>query len=239
MKAIEHNVKHIYQPTNSTCGYASMSILLSYYNKDISVDDLLKVVPHPKDEKGNETGSVTAQLVAWCQQQGFKTHMYSFDCLVLDLSWQKLNKKELIARLKAVRGKRDAKVFSKHWANIYIDAYLAMLEAGAKLTIQPFVTTKLLYKLLEKGPVFANICSTARTGKGRNRNVGLRKSVLDDVNGLVSNHSIVLYGNDSKGNFLVADPWEGMIISNPETMITSITAAQIECDNQVFVIEAI
>ncbi|MDB5164228.1 MAG: Peptidase family protein [Candidatus Saccharibacteria bacterium] len=237
MKATKHKVTHVYQPTNNTCGYAALAILLSHYGKQVAVDELLKVVPHPVHEDGQEGGSITPQLAAWALMQGFQTHMYSFDCLVLDLSWKKLSEPQIVERLKAVRGKRDPQVASKHYADEYIDAYLDMLKAGGKLTIQPFVTTKLLYKLLEKGPVYANICSTARTGEGRNRNVGLRKSVVDDVNGTVSNHSIVLYGNDTNGNFLVADPWEGMMTEDPETMICAITAAQIECDNMCFVIE--
>lgn len=237
MKAIRHKVTHIYQPTNTTCGYTSVAMLLAHYGKTVTVNDLLKQVPHPKDEKGNQTGSVTAQLVAWCQGQGIKTHMYSFDCLVLDLSWKNLSTKEILAKLKAAKGKRDAIVFGRHWADIYIDAYIDMLEAGGTLTIRPLVTTKLLYKLLESGPIFVNICSTAKRGVGRTRDIGLRKSVVDDVKGDISTHSIVVYGNDETGNFLVADPWEGLIEIDPETMLCSITAAQIMCDNQCFVIE--
>ena len=237
MKAVEYKVKHIYQPTNSTCGYASLAMLLSYYSINTSVEELTKKVPQPKDEKGEPAGSVTAQLVEWCQEQGLKTHMYSFDCEVLDLSWKDLSAKEVLAKLKTAHGKKVAPVFGKHWTDVYIDAYTDMLKAGSKLTIQPLVTTKLLYMLLEKGPVFANICSTASRGKGRTRNIDLRKSVVDDVNGSIWNHSIVIYGNDKDGNFLVADPWDGLMVMDPENMICSITAAQVECDNQCFVIE--
>jgi hypothetical protein len=237
VKAIKHQIEHVYQPTNTTCGYAALSMLLSHYNQHISVEELLKAVPHPKNEKGESTGSVTAQLVTWAQQQGYKAHMYSFDCLVLDLAWKHLSPKQTIARLKAARGKRDAQVFNSHWANIYIDAYISMLEAGAKLTIMPLVTSSLVNKLLTKGPVYANICSTVRDGNGRTRAVGVRKTVLDDIRGKVSNHSVIIYGNDTKGNYLVDDPWDGLLTVDPETMICSITAAQIECDNQIFVIE--
>src|SRR5258708_5678154 len=97
MKATQYTIKHIYQPTNSTCGYAALAMLLSHYGKNVSVDYLLSQVPHPKDEDGNNTGSITAQLAAWSQRQGFKVHMYSFDCLVLDLAWQNLSQKATLA----------------------------------------------------------------------------------------------------------------------------------------------
>lgn len=237
MKKIEHRVKHVYQPTNHTCGYASLSMLLSFYDIEKTVDELTSEVPQPKNEKGEATGSVTAQLVAWCAQNGLKAHMYSFDCEVLDLSWKSLNKKNLIKKLKEAREYRVAEVFGRHWSRVYIDAYTNMLESGAKLTIQPYVTSELIYKLLEKCPVYANICSTVARGEGRKRNIGLRKSVLDDKDGTISNHSIVIYGNDEDGKFLVADPWDGLLKVDPEKMVVIITAAQIECDNQIFVVE--
>ena len=56
----------------------------------------------------------------------------------------------------------------------------------------------------------------------------------DDINGTISTHSIVIYGNDEEGNFLVADPWDGLEVTDPETMLCAITAAEIECDSQCF-----
>ena len=105
------------------------------------------------------------------------------------------------------------------------------------LNIRPYVTSKLLYDLLKQGPLYANISSTTLRGKGRQRHTQLRKSVTDDINGNTATHSIVIYGNDGKGNFLVADSMDGLITIDPETMVIVITAAQIESDNQVFVIE--
>lgn len=237
MKAITHKVTHYYQPTNSTCGYAALAIFLSFYGIDKKPEELVVEVPQPKDEKGNAEGSVTAQLVTWCQQNDLKVQMYAADCMILDLSWQKLDEAKIAERLKAVRLERNVLGLGKHWSKVYVDAYLAMLESGAKLKVVSFITSDLLYKLLKNGPVYANICSTALRGQGRKINTGLRKQKLDDVHGRVSNHSLVIYGHDNKGNFLLADPWDGRIVVEPEKMVLAIEAAQIECDNQCFVIE--
>lgn len=238
MKAIEHKVKHIYQPTNNTCGYASLSMLLSYYNVDKTVDELTAEVPQPKGEDGVPYGSVTAQLVQWCEENNLHSHMYAFDPAVLDISWQKLSSKQILERLKTLKDTHTTPILGEHWSKVYMQAYIAMLEAGAELTVRPTVSTRLIYDLLQKGPVYANVCSSVMTGVGRTRNTGLRKSVSDDREKRLNNHSIVIYGNDKEGNFLVADPWDGLTVIDPELMICSITAAIVECDSQLFVIKS-
>lgn len=237
MQSINYDVKHHYQPTNNTCGYTAHAILLSYYDREFSPEELVKRVPQPQDSEGTSHGSVTAQLVEWCQTQGLQTHMYASDLWILDLAWQDKKPEEIKEKLEAVRSTRKVPAMGIYWTTVYVDSYTAMINSGAKLTIKPFITTKLLYKLLDNGPVFANICSTASSGSGRTVNPGLREKKADDMKGTVSTHSVVIHGNDSSGNFLVADPWDGMVTFEPEHMVLAITAAQIECDNQVFVIE--
>ncbi len=238
MKAINHKVDHVYQPTNNTCGYASLSILLSYYGVTKSVEELTENVPQPKGEDGKPTGSVTPQLVQWCETNGLHCHMYAFDPAVLDISWHKLSSNKILERLKALKNTHVTRIMGKYWTKLYMQAYIDMIEAGAELTIKPTVSTELIYGLLQKGPVYANICSSVMSGMGRTREIALRKSVSDDTQERINNHSIVIYGNDTKGEFLVADPWSGLIKIDPELMICSITAAIVECDSQLFVIES-
>lgn len=237
MKAIKHKVNLTYQPTNTTCGYASLSMLLDFYGVKKEVIDLTKEVPQPVDEKGESFGSITAQLVQWCQQNGLSAHMYSFDPMITDLSWSKLSQQKILERLKAVKNNRVAPMIGEYWSKVYVQAYIDMMKAGAKLSVLPTVKSALLYDLLESGPVFVNVCSSVLRGAGRSVNSALRKGESDDVAGSIWNHSIIVYGNDEKGNFLVADPWSGMIKVEPEVMLCSITAAIVECDSQLFVIE--
>ena len=148
-----------------------------------------------------------------------------------------LQSDELIKKFEKIKSNRDVKsIGGKYWSRIYIQAYIDMLKAGGSLTILPHVTTTLLYDLLRKGPVYANICSFVTHGLGRMRypDPSKRLHVPDDISGRVGNHSIVIYGNDEKGNFLVSDPWNGLEVTDPETMICAITAAELECDSQCF-----
>lgn len=237
MQTIEWKVTHNYQPTNNTCGYAALATFLSYYGKTFTPEELVSQIPQPKDSEGTSHGSVTAQLAQWCQEQGFQVRMYASDMYVLDLSWKNKDSNEIKDRLNEVANKRIVNILGEHWTKVYIDAYISMLDKGAKLQVTPFITTELLNELLSKGPVFVNICSSKSSGNGRIITSGLRKSEGDDLNGNLGTHSIVLYGKNEDGEYLISDPWDGLIKMNPEHLVIAIEAAQIECDNQIFVLE--
>ena len=237
MKKIIYQVNNYAQPTNNTCGYAALATLLSYYTKGYKPEELVNIIPQPKDSEGTSHGSVTSQLADWCQLEGFKTHMFTSDMYITDLSWKDKSSKQINERLEQVKYKRKVPIMDSHWVEAYENAYLSMLNNGVELTIVQFITTELLYKLLEEGPVFANICSSASTGRGRTISTELRTDKIDDLNGRISTHSVVIYGNNEDGDFLVADPWDGLMTVEPEHMVLSIEAAQIECDNQIFVIK--
>jgi hypothetical protein len=237
MQATQHQVTQYYQPTANTCGYAALAILLSHYGSTMTAEEVVLAVPQPEDENGKPTGSITAQLATWLRTQGYGLTFYSFDCQILDLSWQHLDGQDVIYKLKQVKYIRNiGGLGKKYWSALYAQAYIDYLEHGGVLKIQPHVTSKLLYGLLRDGPVYANFCSTLVNGKGRasHPKPQERVSVPDDIQGTVGTHSVVIYGNNQAGDFLVADPWEGQRTIDCETMLCGITAAQIECDNQCF-----
>lgn len=234
MKAIKHDVKHHYQPTNTSCGYTALSILLSFYDKDVSVEELLTAVKQPLNDKGEPGGSITAELVTWCLSQGFDSTLYSFDGLMLDISWQKLSQAKLLDKIEAVQESRDVLGLGVEYGSRYLKAYADMMKAGGELTIQSHVTTRLINNLLQTAPVYANVCSNVMNDLGRTRTAELHKYVEDDIEGRLFTHSVVIYGRDTNGNYLIADPWSGMIEIDTDTLLSSITMAQIECDNMVF-----
>lgn len=159
------------------------------------------------------------------------------DTQITDLSWANLGSAELIARLKAVKDVRDvAALGGKHWSRVYVEGYIDMLERGGELEILPFIGRDLLYVCLAKAPIFANVSGNIldKHGRTKNQNALTHTSAPDDINGRTFTHSIVIHGNDEDGNFLVADPWEGLRVVGPEHMVLSIAGAQIECDNQIF-----
>lgn len=240
MKPITHNLTLCYQPTTTTCGYASLSTLMSHYDMPVSVDTLLRDVPQGLNEQGDPIGSITAQLATWCAQQGFAVNFWSFDFLITDFGWSDLSQAEILERLKAVRDVRDVpQVGGKMWSQIYAQAYIDLIEAGGILHIEPHVTSRLLYDKLQNGPVYVNIAPATVSGEGRARYpvADERTGIPDDVHGRVGTHSVVVYGVNEAGDFLVADPWEGERVIDAEALTCAIAAANIECDSQCFQIE--
>lgn len=231
MKSLRHRITHQYQPTSTTCSQAALSILLGHYGFEIAALDLERQVPQVKDEAGNDSGTITQLLAAWAIAQNFDVSLYTFDCQIIDQSWADLDSKSVVARLEAGLDGWSVPGLGKEWSRAYRQAYISFLQAGGKLTIQPSVTSELLYQLLSQGPIFTTVSINTLYAKGRTKD-----DKPDDVNGRTWNHCIVIYGNDEQGNFLIADPIvePGLHVVKPERMIAAITAAQIECDNLLF-----
>jgi hypothetical protein len=235
MKAISHKVNHYYQPTNDSCGYTALATLLSHYDIVMKPEELLSEIPEAKPEGEEAYGSITSQLATWSIGQGFKCELTTFDFLIIDLSWAKLkNNKGIIQRLEAVKEKRNVPSMGKGWSKVYIEEYINYLEANGKINIQPYVRAESLYEMLKSAPVYINVCTKPLYNNGRTRYTGLRQGVDDDVDGSVGTHSVVIYGNNESGNFLLADPWNGMTEVTPESLIAAVTAAEIECDAMCF-----
>lgn len=235
MHAIEHPVKNYLQPTNDSCGYGALATLLSFYEKDITPEQLILDVPEARPEGKDAYGSVTSQLAAWCVNNGFNVQLTTFDFLIIDLEWAKLQTpEEIIERLEAVKDVRNVVSLGDGWSKVYAQEYIKYLRAGGRLEIKPHVTTDLLYEMLEDSPVFVNVSPAPLYNSGRQKSSGLRESVANDTNGHVGTHSVVIYGCKASGEFLLADPWYGLTTVDPETLICAITASQIECDAMCF-----
>ncbi len=225
MKSVKHKIIPHLQPTNNSCGYAALATLLSHYDKSFSVEELISKVPQPKDKLGKTYGSLTAQLADWCQAEGLHVTMFASDMYVLDLSWKTYDTNKLLLRLNKVHGKRTSPLLDKYWMSLYEQVYIDLLEHGGELQVKQFITSDLLLKLIQKGPIFVNVCSAVSSGNGRTVSPKLRTAIPDDINGTIGTHSVVAYGINEAGNFMLADPWYGDVILSPEELALSIAAA--------------
>jgi uncharacterized protein YvpB len=64
MKATKYKLQNQYQPINITCSPTALSMLLGYYGKDISVDEVSEKVLQVKNEKGEEFGTINQQMAS-------------------------------------------------------------------------------------------------------------------------------------------------------------------------------
>jgi hypothetical protein len=240
MNSTKYQVRHQYQPTNTTCSPTALSILLEHFGKKLDPRDIEAKVPQSINAKGEKIGTVNQQLATWCVSNGFKVELYTFDCKIIDQSWGKLNKDQQLERMNLRKNGWVVPSMGEEWTKQYTQAYIDFVTAGGELHIQPFVTTKLLYELLKTGPFLPCVSYSTLYAAGRSRNPSETESVDDDINGRAMNHSVVVYGNDEAGNFLIADPWEkpGLHSIEPDRMIAAISTAQIECDNLLFQIRS-
>jgi hypothetical protein len=231
VKSIKYDVTHYYQPTTKSCGYTALAILLSHYG---IIKDPLDLANTIAEGRHMEFGSLTAEVAAWCRTQDLVVEFISFDFFITDFAWRGLGPRAILERLKAVIDHRDVPSLGKEVSHRYVQAYITLLEKGAELEILPHPTSKLLYEKLKDGPIYVNVCPKPLNGTGRMRTAMPHKDVPDEINGIIGTHSIVVYGNDEDGNFLIADPWNGLYSRPPETLLCSMAAAEIECDAQLF-----
>lgn len=236
MDKTEYKINHQYQPTNTTCSPTALSMLLGYYGHEISVGDISTKVPQVKNSKGENFGTINQQMATWCENLGFDVVLYTADVQVIDQSWSKLSSIEVIERLEARKAGLKVPSLGELWNDAYCQAYIDYIKSGGELHIVNAITSNMLYELLKEGPLLPCLSFDTLYGKGRTSNAGENKTKPNDINGKAWNHSVVIYGNDEGGNFLVADPWEkpGIHVIEPDVMIAAIGTAQLECDNLVF-----
>ncbi len=239
MKSTTYRVRHQYQPTNTTCSPTALSILLEFYGNKISPLDVEVMVPQSTNDKGEKIGTINQQLATWCISKRYNVVLYTFDCQIIDQSWGELDTAQQLERMKLRKDGWVVPGMGEEWTKQYTQAYIDFISAGGTLHIRPAATTKILYDLLEKGPFLPSVSYSTLYGAARSKNTDEIESVDDDVNGRAMNHSIVVYGNDEDGNFLIADPWKkpGLHTIEPERMLAAISTAQIECDNLLFQIQ--
>lgn len=239
MNAIEHSVTHHSQPTNNTCSQAALATLLSHYDIEMTPEEISEKMPVNLGPDGEPWGSINQQLATWCVGLGFDAQIYSADYEILDLSWVDLPKDKLLERLRAVVDKRDISTIGKEWSKVYTQSYIDFMTAGGDLTVVPYMSIALIDMLLEDSPILASVNDSVFRCSGRTTSVGLHDSKPDDIDGKIVNHSIVIYGKNDAGEYLVVDPWpvDTVHTITGDHLIAAMTAAQMECDNLLFQIK--
>ncbi len=233
----KHEIIHYYQPTNHSCSQAALAILLSSYDDTRTPEQLIEQLPVLKGGNGEDFGSINQRLATWCISQGYEVEMHTADFEVIDLSWASLDTNAQLERMKLAKQYRKVPSIGKMWTDLYMQSYIDFLEAGGSLYIHPYMTTKLIDDALMTGPLLICVCNNVLFDGGRSTHESkLRDSTPDDLEGKLFNHSVVLYGKNKQGTYLIADPWRkpGFHEIEPERLLAAMTSAQMECDNLFF-----
>jgi hypothetical protein len=234
LEAVKHDLTHFFQTAEVNCGYTALAMQLSHYGSSLTPEDIYRSAPRADVDGAELPGSLTAQLATWALGKGHTARLTTFDFLIIALAWASLDSPRLISRLKAVRDSHHVSSLGKALSRTYVDGYVQYLEAGGQLVILPHVSSSGIYEKLQSGPVGVSVCTAPLDGHGRLAEAMPGREVADDVSGAIGTHSVVVYGNTSSGDFLLADPWRGLTQVSREALICAMTAAEIECDALCF-----
>jgi hypothetical protein len=230
MEFFEHPFRQYFQNQDADCGPTTLAMQLSALNIDLSPAEVaLQALPFRPD---GAQGFTSQELANFASSLKLKTEFYSFDGRVLDYSWQGWSSDLLVPELEFHSQWYRNQVPMDPIGSRYTDSYLGLLKGGASLHIRTNVTCTLINKLLETGPVNAGVAFGVFSGEGKKNIAG----ESDPLKGNFQTHSILIYGVDEDGMFLVADPMpnRGKLKISPDHLIAAISAAQFENDNSIF-----
>jgi hypothetical protein len=221
MEAIKHEIKHIKQHDEMSCGSAAIAMLLSFFDDDVSSEEISKDIPTLLDDNEKEWGSNAVDEMLWCMRRGYKARGYVFDSQIMNQTWAGKDSKSIVHGLESLKGEKVHPLLGKKLTESFISSYVDFLNAGGELTILPSPTRSLLYELLKKGPYLAAV----------NYNTLYRTDT-----GFMTIHASVVRGNEENGTLLLADPWEEDWEQSvePDHFMGAIMAAQMSCENAIF-----
>lgn len=236
---INYPISHYHQPTNNSCGQASLAMLLSYYGKQMEPEDIMKIIPVRKNAQGEDWGTLNQDLASWCLVQGFDVVMHSADFQILDTSWVGLSSNDLLQHLISVKGHRNVPSLGKEFSELYVQSYIDFITGGGELHVHQYLSEKLIDSFLDDGPMIVCVCVNVFYGEGRTKDLdipALRQSQADYVNGGLYGHAIVVHGKNKEGEYMIADPWKepGFYTVNADKLIGGMYAAQIDTDTSMF-----
>jgi len=213
-----------------------MAMLLSSFGVTKTPEQIAIEMPVSRSSHGEEFGSINQQLATWCIDQGFEVDLYSADFQVIDLSWADLRPEQLLERMDAATGKHIIPALGDEFSNIYLQSYIDFVRAGGRLHIRAYMSSEILDNTLKESPLLACVSYNVLYNIGRTHEFDPQNTGPDDINGKVVNHSIVIYGKDDAGNYLIADPRykPGRHTIEPKRLLAAMGAAEVECDNLFF-----
>ena len=236
MESIEYDIVAIKQNT-SECMQTAGTQLISYFDPNITVQEVLDQVPIYIDEKGEKIGTSPGHLASFFASRGYKTTAHIFDVELFDISWSGITENEVIDNLV----KRQEYIPTNSW----LSKYHHILAAGWQLYVKeggkfsfPALSSKLLHDLLLQGPVMILVNSTYLNRQSKQLYLAeTDKFSSDSLRGRSLTHAVIAAGyKDEKFLIVDPDPPEGVDQHRwieSDHILASIMAAQTESDNLI------
>ena len=198
------------QPSETTCGPACLHAVYSYFEDNITLDQVVREVRYL-----DEGGTLAVFLACHALQRGYNATIYTYNLHVFDPTWFTNEETDLGERLKAQIAAKD--IPKLHLAT---EGYLEFLKLGGRLRSRD-LTTSLIRKYLKRSiPIVTGLSSTYLYQSSRE---SASNGKYDDVRGEPAGHFVVLCGySREERTVMVADPFLQNPYSETHKYITSI-----------------
>ncbi|WP_131783571.1 C39 family peptidase [Legionella gresilensis] len=189
------------QPDDETCGPTSLHAIYSYYNLDLSLDQIISTV-----ERAISGGTLASMLGKHALLQGFSAILYVNNLNVFDPTWFENNGMscpELLARkIKTQMKYKRTKRFLQA-SHSYLD-YMAL---GGEIRFKTLNIQLLKEYFNQQIPILTGLSATYLYRSAREIYNKAGQGLYDDIRGKPSGHFVVLCGYDeSQKLIIVADP---------------------------------
>ncbi len=180
----------------SECGIAATASLANYYDSSVKYEDIRKLIPSRKRNKG----TFSSQQGRMLNELGFSNvNIVTADLDLVDFSWRELSKRGLINKLRKVRAhhSRAGDQEGKRYANDMVK-WLEDEECDNRLIIDDDFPKYIKRCLDADRPIGVSLNWTAlfKLAKSAGKKNG-------DITGQEEDHSVILRGYDDKGVFIV------------------------------------
>jgi len=173
------------------CGPAILQSVLDYYGIEKSQEEIAKGLG-----SGKKYGTFLSDMGIYAKKLGLKAKIVLFDTEIIDPTWTKINKEELIKklakRMKATKPNKKRKHTYK--------SLIKYLRIGGTLSLE-IPSKKLLIQSLKNKE--ASVIPIGN--KAFFKTIRVFKNKPDDIRGTHGGHFIIIKGY-RKGKFLIVDP---------------------------------
>lgn len=191
------------QPSYTSCGPTSLHSVYSFYNDDISLEQLVEDI----DQFAEGGGTLGVVLGIHALARSYDVSIISYNMNIFDPSWfgeTESNIKEKLQESFSKNSQGPKRAYA-------IDQYIRFLEAGGKLHFAD-LTTDLLQEILDKDvPILTGLSSTWLY---RDQRENPKTNQYDPIDGEPAGHFVVIDGYDLGGEFSICDPYQQNPINN-------------------------
>lgn len=192
------------QPNDETCGPTSLHAVYQYYQKNISLEDVISAAQFLP-----EGGTLAVFLGLDALQRGFQARIYTYNLKMFDPTWSPLHAADLHSKLEQQLTHKSGEKFA-----LATKAYCQFLSQGGDIRFDDLTPELLSRYFAHNIPILSGLSATYLYQNQREYSqLNSKQSIYDDLRGEPMGHFVILAGHDADGHVRVFDPYPANPIS--------------------------